>query len=73
MATDYDAIGSKLYGNKKNASIDKMEECTTAWSQGPDCYLFSVLFYKLNFSTVATLLENCPVNGSMEIKKTDLP
>lgn len=71
MVIDYDVIGSKFYGNKKNVFIDKMEECIIVWFQGFDCYLFFVLFYKLNFSIVVILLENCLVNGLMEIKKID--
>lgn len=71
-ATAYGAIRNKLSGNKENAAIDKTQELTAAWFQGlvDICYLF--LFFKLNFSTVATMLENCKVNGSMEIKKMDL-
>ena len=34
------------------------------------CPLF--LFLKLNFSTITTMLENCKVSKSMEIKKIDV-
>ena len=82
IATGYDEIKSKLSvkkkkkkansGNKENAAIDKTQEHTVALFQSlvAMCPLF--LFLKLNFSTITTMLENCKVSKSMEIKKIDV-
>ena len=71
-ATGYDAIKSKLSGNKENAAIDKTQEHSVALFQRliAICSLF--LFLKLKFSTITTMLENCKFNKSMQIKKIDL-